>query len=115
VVLQELVIDTSTGANELSYLNDYRPDVGKKRRGVGQKGEEVEDAAAAAEANVEPIEVVDMSGKPHILYVVVKDVAKGEELLTDYGEQVSEHTASVTHHGHSRGCSSVRLTAPTLL
>ena len=77
-----LVLDTAEGANELSLLNDFREDVAggeeaaeaQKKRGKGP--------------NVGTIQVVDkFSGKPHILFITLRDVAAKEELTIDYGEQ----------------------------
>ena len=76
------MLDTSCAANELSILNDYQLD-----------------ATAGAEAarrqrhrqqhlpNVSVVEVVDKAfGRPHILFALTREVKKGDELLTDYGD-----------------------------
>jgi hypothetical protein len=79
---EPLVIDTSHAANELSILNDYRLDVT-----AGPEGARKQRNRKQHLQNVTFIEVVDKAfGRPHLLFVLTRDVEKGEELLVDYGD-----------------------------
>ena len=79
---QSLVLDTSCAANELSMLNDYRLDATAGAEAARRQRHRKQHLA-----NVSVIEVVDKAfGRPHILFALTRDVEKGEELLTDYGD-----------------------------
>jgi hypothetical protein len=73
---ESLVIDTSNGANELIYLNDFREDIAAGPEAAKKQ---------KTQANVTTIEVVDRyKGKPHMLFMLTEAVEKGDELLFDY-------------------------------
>lgn len=79
---QALVLDTSNDANELSFLNDYRLDAT-----AGAEAAERQRKRKEHLPNVTFVEVVDKAfGRPHMLFAATRTIEKGEELLTDYGQ-----------------------------